>query len=172
MNVFNLPYLLDQTPWLLFHRAILCAFYSRAAFFKLSVIGKISRNCKGFEKSQFYKITKNCDAVTWFWSKPSSLISRRSACPEVRRLIERRLIKQIRYLRGCFILHMEVWFTRVLYFASWGVIANSPVWLGGSIVLFFLYLITLAKYVFDEYFRGQSYKQVFFLAQPCGHLCL
>ena len=50
-----------------------------AAFIKLSVIGKIFRNCKGFEKSQFYKITKNCDAVTWFWSKPSSLISRRFA---------------------------------------------------------------------------------------------
>ena len=51
-----------------------------AAFIKLSVIGKIFRNCKGFEKSQFYKITKNCDAVTWFWSKPSSLISRRALC--------------------------------------------------------------------------------------------
>ena len=36
----------------LFHRAILCGFYSRAAFIKLSVVGKIFRNCKGFEKSK------------------------------------------------------------------------------------------------------------------------
>ena len=30
----------------------------RAAFIKLSVIGKIFRNCKGFEKSQFHKINE------------------------------------------------------------------------------------------------------------------
>ena len=42
------------------HCAILCGFYSRVAFIKLSVIGKIARNCKGFEKSQFYfKKTSN-----------------------------------------------------------------------------------------------------------------
>ena len=27
-------------------------------------------------KASFITLTKNCDAVTWFWSKPSSLISR------------------------------------------------------------------------------------------------
>ena len=30
----------------------------RAAFIKLSALSKIFRNCKGFEKSQFYKINK------------------------------------------------------------------------------------------------------------------
>ena len=48
------------------HCTILCGFYSRAAFIKLSVIGKIFHNCKGFEKSQFIRLMKNCDAVTWF----------------------------------------------------------------------------------------------------------
>ena len=42
----------------LFHHAILCGFYSRAAFIKLSGIGKIFCKCKGFEKSQFYKINR------------------------------------------------------------------------------------------------------------------
>ena len=41
-----------------FHHAILCGFYSRAAFIKLSGICKIFCKCKGFEKSQFYKINK------------------------------------------------------------------------------------------------------------------
>ena len=38
-------------------------YYSRAAFIKLSGIGKIFCECKGFEKSQFYKINKElrCD---------------------------------------------------------------------------------------------------------------
>ena len=39
----------------LFQRAILCNFYLRVVFIKLSVIGKIFGNCKGFEKRQFYK---------------------------------------------------------------------------------------------------------------------
>ena len=43
---------------------------------RLLLFSKILRNCKGFEKSQLYKITKNCNVVTWLWSKPSSLISR------------------------------------------------------------------------------------------------
>ena len=44
----------------LFHHAILCesGYYSRAAYIKLSGIGKIFCKCKGFEKSQFYKINK------------------------------------------------------------------------------------------------------------------
>ena len=33
-------------------------YYSRAAFIKLSGIGKIFCKCKGFEKSQFYKINR------------------------------------------------------------------------------------------------------------------
>ena len=33
-------------------------YLSRAAFIKLSVIGKIFGNCKGFEKSQFHKINE------------------------------------------------------------------------------------------------------------------
>ena len=41
----------------LFHHAILCGFYLRAAFIKLSGIGKIFCKCKGFEK-RFYKINK------------------------------------------------------------------------------------------------------------------
>ena len=32
--------------------------YSAAAFIKLRVLGKIFRNCKGIEKSQFYKINE------------------------------------------------------------------------------------------------------------------
>ena len=54
----NIPYLLDQMPQLLY--ISLCNFVrllfesgnkSRVAFIKLSVIGKTSRNYKGFEKS-------------------------------------------------------------------------------------------------------------------------
>ena len=56
----------------LFYRAILCSFYLRAAFIKLRVLGIIGRPLR---KSSFIGFTKNCDAVTWFWSKPSSLIS-------------------------------------------------------------------------------------------------
>ena len=50
--------LIRRRGYYLFHRAILCGFYSRAAFIKLSVLGKIFRNCKGIEKSQFYKINE------------------------------------------------------------------------------------------------------------------
>ena len=48
----------------LFHHAILCSFYSRVAtnrewrLLKLSVVGKILPKCKGFAKSQFWKINK------------------------------------------------------------------------------------------------------------------
>ena len=47
----------------LFHCAILCGFYSRAAFIKLSVIGRIFHNCKGFEKSQFNEELRCGDLV-------------------------------------------------------------------------------------------------------------
>ena len=48
----------------LFHHAILCGFYSRAATnreWRLlnSVSGKMFRKCNGFEKSQFIRLTKN-----------------------------------------------------------------------------------------------------------------
>ena len=34
---------------------------------------------RALRKASFIRLTKNCDAVTWGWSKPSSLISRRFA---------------------------------------------------------------------------------------------
>ena len=58
-------YSLDQTPRLLsisshnFVRLLFkSGYYSRVAFIKLSGISKIFCKCKGFEKSQFYKINK------------------------------------------------------------------------------------------------------------------
>ena len=39
----------------LFHRAILCGFYSRAAFIKLSVLSKLFCNCKGLRKASFIR---------------------------------------------------------------------------------------------------------------------
>ena len=61
----EIPYLLDQTPRLLFISSrnfvrllFESGYYSRAAFIKLSGIGKIFCKCKGFEKSQFYKINR------------------------------------------------------------------------------------------------------------------
>ena len=56
------------------HGAILCGFYSRAAFIKLSVKSFVI--LRALRKASFYKIKKNCDAMTWFLSKPSSFISR------------------------------------------------------------------------------------------------
>jgi len=69
----------------LFHHTILCGFYSRAAtkrerpLLNSVVWVKFFCKCKGFEKSQFIRPTKNLDMVTWFWSKTSSsvLISHR-----------------------------------------------------------------------------------------------
>ena len=69
----------DTAATIFFHHTILCGFYSRVAFIKISVISKILRNCALRKASCTYEIMKNCDAVTWFWSKPSSLISRRFA---------------------------------------------------------------------------------------------
>ena len=59
----KLPYLLDQTPRLLSSRNFVrllfeSGYYSRAAFIKLSGISEIFCKCKGFEKSQFYKINR------------------------------------------------------------------------------------------------------------------
>ena len=48
--------------WLL----IKTGYQSRAAFIKLSVIGKIFCKYEGFEKASFIQRTKNYDAVTWF----------------------------------------------------------------------------------------------------------
>ena len=48
----------DAPGYYLFYCTILCGFYSGAAFIKLSVVGKIFCNCKGFEKSQFYTINE------------------------------------------------------------------------------------------------------------------
>ena len=69
----------------LFHHVILCGFYSRVAtnwewhllnsvlFMKLV---KSFVNIRALRKS-FIKLTKNYNAMAWFWSKPSSfLISR------------------------------------------------------------------------------------------------
>ena len=64
----GIPYSLDQTPRLLFISSrnfvrllFESGYYLRAAFIKLSAvsgIGKIFCKCKGFEKSQLYKINK------------------------------------------------------------------------------------------------------------------
>ena len=64
----------------LFHHTILCSFYLRAAFIKLSAIGKIFHKCKGFEKSQFYEINKELRCGDLVLKQTSSfLISRRFA---------------------------------------------------------------------------------------------
>ena len=57
----------------------LCGFYSRVAFIKLSVLSKIFVIVRALGKASIIRITKNYDTVTWFWSKPSSLISLRFA---------------------------------------------------------------------------------------------
>ena len=62
----------------LFHHTILCSFYSRVATNRewrllnsvLSV--KSFLNVRALRKASFARLTKNYDAVTWFWSKPSS----------------------------------------------------------------------------------------------------
>ena len=66
-----IQYLLDQTLRLLIE--------SGFAFIKLRVLGKIFLIVRALRKASFIRLTKNCDAVTWFWRKPSSLISRRFA---------------------------------------------------------------------------------------------
>ena len=63
----------------LFHRTILCGFYSRAAFIKLRVLIKIFVIVRALRKASYIRLMKNCDVVAWFWSKPFSLISRRFA---------------------------------------------------------------------------------------------
>ena len=66
----------------LFHRAILCGFYSRAATNRERRLLNSGFSLKSFVivralwKVSFVRLTKNCDAVAWFWSKPFSLISR------------------------------------------------------------------------------------------------
>ena len=63
----------DATATIYFIMQILCGFYSRPAFIKLSVIGKSFVNVlKGYEKSQFCKINKKLRCVDWFWSCVSS----------------------------------------------------------------------------------------------------
>ena len=65
----------------LFHHAILCSFYSRVATNRewrllnsvLSV--KSFLNVRALRKASFGRLTKNYDAVTWFWSKPSSFLT-------------------------------------------------------------------------------------------------
>ena len=42
---------------------------------KLSVIGKIFCNVRALRKASFISVTKNYDAVTWFWIKLSSFLS-------------------------------------------------------------------------------------------------
>ena len=75
----------------LFHHAILCSFYLRAAFIKLGVIGKIFRKCKGLEKSQFHKINKElrCSDLP-FWSKASSFIQHVRRCGNNSRTVTNR----------------------------------------------------------------------------------
>ena len=69
----------------LFDRAILCGFYSRAATNRERRLFSSVFSVKSFvivralRKASFIRLTKNCDAVTWFWSKHSSLINRRFA---------------------------------------------------------------------------------------------
>ena len=69
----------------LFHRTILCGFYSRVATNQERRLLNSNFPVKSFiivralRKTSFTRFTKNCDAVTWFWSKPSSLISRHFA---------------------------------------------------------------------------------------------
>ena len=69
----------------LFHCAILCGFYSRVATNWERRLLNSAFSVKSFvivrvlRKASFIRLTKNCNAVTWFWSKPSSLISRRFA---------------------------------------------------------------------------------------------
>ena len=79
-----IPYLLDQMLRLLFFSSrnfvrllFESGYYLRAAFIKLSAISKSFHNVRALRKASFIRSTKNYDAVTWFWSKPSSfLISR------------------------------------------------------------------------------------------------
>ena len=75
--LYYITYFLDQTPWLLFISSrnfvrllFKSSYYLRAAFIKLCVLGKIFRNYKGFEKSQFYM--ENCNAA---WSATALLQS-------------------------------------------------------------------------------------------------
>ena len=69
----------------LFHRAILCSFYSRAAtnperrLFNSVFSIKSFVFVRALRKVSFIRLTKNCDVVTWFWNKHSSLISRHFA---------------------------------------------------------------------------------------------
>ena len=69
----------------LFDRAILCGFYSRAATNRERRLFSSVFSVKSFvivralRKASFIRLTKNCDAVTWFWSKHFSLINRRFA---------------------------------------------------------------------------------------------
>ena len=69
----GVPYLLDQTPRLHFISSrnfvrllFESGYKSRAAFIKLSVIGKTFVKCKGLRKAGFARLTKNYDTVTWF----------------------------------------------------------------------------------------------------------
>ena len=66
----------------LFRRAILCSFYSRAAtnqkrrILNSVLLVKYFVIVRALRKASFITLTNNCDAVAWFWSKPSSLINR------------------------------------------------------------------------------------------------
>ena len=53
-----IQYLLDQTLWLLIESGV--------AFIKLRVLGKIFLIVRALRKASFIRLTKNCDAVTWF----------------------------------------------------------------------------------------------------------
>ena len=62
----------------LFHRAILCSFYSRAAtnpewrLFNSVFSIKSFVFARALRKASFIRLTKNCNAVIWFWNKHSS----------------------------------------------------------------------------------------------------
>ena len=58
---------------------------SRAAFIKISVIRKIFRKCKGFEKSHFYKINKELQCSDLVLKHPSSFLM--SHCFAIKRYL-------------------------------------------------------------------------------------
>ena len=74
-------WLIRHRGYFLFHRTILCSFYSRVAtnreqrLFNSVFSVKSYVFVRALRKASFIRLTKNCDAVTWFWSKHSSLIS-------------------------------------------------------------------------------------------------
>ena len=73
------------------------------AFIKLSAIGKIFCNCKGFEKSQFYKINEElrCGDLVFKQTFQLDFVQHVQQCGDNSRVAtnqKRHLIKQIRYM--------------------------------------------------------------------------